>query len=128
MLTSSEPRRQSLQSVEVVLRRVYIQVQQVCTCSFLFETNSQRCAGRSLCVAVLRSLGLVSLLVRPAARAFPSRSITPLPAGRVNKLRRLTAALMFRSCTVPQLLHCQVGSRLSFAFTFWQFEQVLLDG
>ena len=45
------------------------------------SVHSQRCAGRSLCVAVLRSFGLVSLLVRPAVRAFPLRSIIPLSAG-----------------------------------------------
>ena len=35
-------------------------------------------------------------------------------------MRRLNAALRFRGCRVPQLLHCQVGSRLSFALTVWQ--------
>ena len=56
------------------------------------------------------------------------QSLTPLSAGRVNKLRRLTAALLFRSWFIPQDGHCQTGSRLSFAFTFWQLEQVLLEG
>ena len=46
--------------------------------------HSQRCAGRSCCVAVLRSFGLVSSLVRPAARAFPLRGVTPLLEGRLS--------------------------------------------
>ena len=56
----------------------------------------------------------------------PLRSVIPLSAGRVNNSRRLTAAFSFRSCTVLQSLHCRVGSRLSFAFTLPQLEQVLL--
>ena len=58
---------------------------------------------------------------------YPPPSLLPL-LSRFRKLRRLTAALMFRSCMVLQLLHCQFGSRLSFVFTVWQLEQVLLDG
>ena len=94
----------------------------------LAPVHSYRCAGRSLCVAVLRSFGLVSSLVGPTARAFPLRSVIPLSAGRVNNSRRLTAALIFRSWVVPHDGHCQVGSRLSFAFTSPQLEHVLLEG
>ena len=72
-------------------------LRQTCNRYHLLHVHSQRCWSLSSGVTVLRSSGLVSPLVRPAARAFPSRSVTPLPPGRVNDSRRLTAALIFRS-------------------------------
>ena len=61
------------------------------------------------------------------ARAGPSRSIGPLPGGKIRFLR-FSAAFTFRSWLVPQLPHLQVRSRLSFAFTASQVLQVLLLG
>ena len=67
--------------------------------------------------AVLRSSGPVSQWSVTTARALPSRSVTPLPEGRVTRLRRLIAAFWFLSCVVPQDPHGLRRSRLSFAFT-----------
>ena len=46
----------------------------------------------------------------------------------VSVARAEALALLFRSWRVPQDGHCQMRSRLIFAFTVWQLEQVLLDG
>ena len=61
------------------------------------------------------------------ARAGPSRSVDPLPGGKI-RFSRLSVAFTLRSWLVPQFPHVQARSRLSFAFTAWQVLQVLLLG
>ena len=55
--------------------------------------------------AILRSSGAVSRQVEPAASAFPSRSVTPLPEGKVNRLRRVD-----RCVQIPLVSHSAMPS------------------